>query len=810
LLGLLVSGASLSAQTLEEAGAGAPSAQRDLPLLSLPEIPQAAERAAAWLREIKARAALDPAVALIEKDLPATRDELSARAAELEPRLAEASTLGVLSDLQREWESRGSQISRWRRVLTGRATDLEATYEELARVEELWTRTEAEARRSDAPPAVLDRVRETLAAVRQTLYQVERRRAGILTLQNAVAAEDLRIAEVLARIEAEREALLSRVWVRDSAPLWQAPITARPQAPLGERIRGPLLQEIESVGKFAREYSGRFPAQLVLFLAAWMIAVSVRRRAERRAREDPTAEVPARIFERPLSAALVVALLATPWIYPAAPSVVGGLVGIMLLVPTLRLLHPLLDPPARPSLYALALFYLVDRLRDLTAAVPLLHRLLFTLELAGAILLLFWLLQPAHLGRLPARGRWLRWLRLATRVGLAVLIAALGANLLGYLRLALLLGEGILTSAYLGVVLYAAMRVFDGLVAALLRSRVARTLRAVQRHTPLLLSRIRRLVHVAALITWALATLGLLNIREPVIDAIRSVLTATLSVGTLDISLGDAVAFAMTVWLAFLFSRLLRFILDEEVYPRTELRRGIPFAISSTLHYAILLLGFFLAAGAAGFHFDRLALLVGAFGVGIGFGLQNVVNNFVSGLILLFERPVNVGDTVQMGDLLGEVKRIGIRSSTVRTWEGAEVIVPNANFISDQVTNWTLSDRQRRIDLPVGVVYGTDAERVLALLLDVARSHPRVLSEPAPSALFVGFGDSSLDFQLRAWTDRFEDHLRMRSELAVAVQRALREAGIAVPFPQRDLHVRTIDPSIQEALALPKRPGAEE
>jgi small-conductance mechanosensitive channel len=148
---------------------------------------------------------------------------------------------------------------------------------------------------------------------------------------------------------------------------------------------------------------------------------------------------------------------------------------------------------------------------------------------------------------------------------------------------------------------------------------------------------------------------------------------------------------------------------------------------------------------------------------------------------------------VEVGGLLGEVKRIGIRSSTISTFQGAEVIVPNGNLISDQVVNWTFSDRRRRMEVKVGVAYGTDPERVLALLRQVAADNNGVLADPAPVALFLGFGDSSLDFELRAWTPLFEDWIQTQSELTVAVNQAIVAAGIEIPFPQRDLHLRTAE-----------------
>jgi small-conductance mechanosensitive channel len=198
--------------------------------------------------------------------------------------------------------------------------------------------------------------------------------------------------------------------------------------------------------------------------------------------------------------------------------------------------------------------------------------------------------------------------------------------------------------------------------------------------------------------------------------------------------------------------------------------------------------------------FSRLALFVGAFGVGLGFGLQTVINNFVSGLILLFERPIQVGDMVEVGGLLGEVRRIGARSSTVHTADGAEVIVPNANLIAEQVVNWTRSDRRRRITVDVGVAYGTDPVRVLELLRGVGAASSAVLSDPPPEALFLGFGESALNFRLRAWIPRFEESYAASSDLGVAISAALRDAGIEIPFPQRDLRVRSIEPDALRAL----------
>jgi small-conductance mechanosensitive channel len=415
----------------------------------------------------------------------------------------------------------------------------------------------------------------------------------------------------------------------------------------------------------------------------------------------------------------------------------------------------------------------------MSSGVPLLGQAIFLLEMLGGAVIASLLLGASE-NRVRFFARFTLFSSSVSFVGGAC----------GYMDMARLLGGGTFASAYLALVANAGVLAADGLVAFALGSRPLRLLRMVQRHAGLLERRAHRILCWLAVGGWALGTLNYLTLLRPAAALVQTVLNAELRRGTMGVSLGDVLAFAITVWLAFQLSALVRFILEEDVYPRVQLARGLPDALTNLLHYAILFLGFLLAVAALGMDLTRVTVLAGAFGVGIGFGLQNVVNNFVSGLIVLFERPIRLGDAIQMGDVAGEVRRIGMRSTTVRTWEGAEVIVPNASVIADKVTNWTLSDRLRRMDVPVGVAYGSAPDTVLELLLAVARAHPGVLSDPEPLAIFLGFGESALKFELRAWTGRFDQWLVIRSELGVAVYAALRDAGIEIPLPQHDVHLR--------------------
>jgi len=293
-----------------------------------------------------------------------------------------------------------------------------------------------------------------------------------------------------------------------------------------------------------------------------------------------------------------------------------------------------------------------------------------------------------------------------------------------------------------------------------------------------------------------------LNVRTWVNEQIVALLDFNIVGGSGNIMLGGVLGFFAILLLGFALSTSLRFLLREELLKRLHLKRGIPELISTTLHYLLLLLVFLFAVNTGGVALNKFTVLTGALGVGVGFGLQNIINNFVSGLILQFERPIRIGDIVEVGaGVTGPVTRIGIRSSTVQTFQGAEVIIPNASFISSNVTNWTLSESRRRLDLPVGVAYGTDPKLVKELLERPAIQHPDVLTSPEPEAFFMGFGDSALNFELRFWVMQESNTVKVKSEVALEVMRLLDDAGIEIPFPQRDLRLRSVDAEAAAALS---------
>jgi small-conductance mechanosensitive channel len=241
----------------------------------------------------------------------------------------------------------------------------------------------------------------------------------------------------------------------------------------------------------------------------------------------------------------------------------------------------------------------------------------------------------------------------------------------------------------------------------------------------------------------------------------------------------------------FWFSSLTKRFLFQRFLTKSGLERSLQYAIAQIVSNIVLIVGIFVVMDNAGIHLGTLAVFAGALGVGIGFGLQNIASNFISGLVILAERPITIGDRVEVAGIAGQVQQIRARSTVIMTNDGIAMIVPNSKFIDSPVTNWTYGDPRVRFRLPVGVAYGSDVNKVRDALIAAGREHPATLSDPAPNAYLEKFGTSSIDFELIVWSEKMSYRpRRFKSDLNFLIEKHLREAGIKIPCPQRDLHIK--------------------
>jgi potassium-dependent mechanosensitive channel len=749
--------------------------------IPLAKIPSETESAFAELRQIEESASKDKAnLDSTSAGLSNLTSEIRAHSLEDSRILAGNPSLDLLYRLRTTWQSYADDLSKAEQDLAQRESNLESQIARLSQMNQLWQATLQSAPQADMPAAVLHQVQSVVDQITKSKHAAESDRAKVLTSQSELLLEEARSRTALGTIARAQGQALKDLLVRDGQPIWTAPST------LTSEWKDQSSDTFNSQWGATTAFVGRVPLSFVvhaLCIAAFAVVIQwLRRRVRKLSETNPALQRAVPILNLPVSTAFVLSALLVPTVYLQAPRLIQLGLGAIALVPTVLILRRLVERNLFPILYALIGMFLVGYLRILTASLPVLARFFFLVQTVGGLLFLVWLLRSGKLAQAEAgtSKRFSQALRFIAKIGLVVFPIAILANVFGYTNLGTLLGICYIRSVFLAAMLYVVVRVLEGFIIIALQVRPLATLRGVQLHRDMLQRRTCGVLEFLAFLFWLNLMLNFIGLRNPLLARIGELLNANVGFGSLNISLGRILAFAAAVWASFLVSKFLRFLLEADVYQHFRLARGLPYAISTMLHYSILLIGFFVALGALGIDLTKVTILAGAFSVGVGFGLQNIINNFVSGLILLFERPIKIGDVIEIGGTVGEVRRIGIRACVIRTADGSEIIVPNGSLISSQVTNWTFSDRARAIEVSVNILPGTDSQRVVELLKSVAANQSGIAKEPVPQVYVVTFTAGAITFQLRAWTDRYQDWAQVRSDLAVAINQALVREKIGI------------------------------
>ena len=706
-----------------------------------------------------------------------------------------------LVDFRQEMLRQDALLARWSSKLE---TAVKATYgsqKDLERMAAVWKLTEKRATEEGAGASIVERAQNVRGEVDDLQKRVKQRLERLLAAQEKVGSLRIRIMGWLSAADKADVLRERQLFEIEAKPIWAVLARKEPVRDFGEQLSRLAQHNASALTAFFREEGTGLMWVLAIFVAVGVAVVWASRRFAARAAVDPELEAPAEVLAHPVSAGMLVALSLTSWLLPRAPAAFTELVLMVMLAPFLVMVRKLLAPELRTPLYGFSALFAVSRLAALVPEYSLPGRLLMlvvaVIGLYGAFRLLrknaTW---PVAVKRPARRAR----ARVAVWALAGLIAAGLVGNVIGNVSMGRLLVDGALSMAMIALLLAAVARVLAALIAGGMRMPEVRRAFLEPGDAERFAERSAALIDLLAIALWVAGTLKVFHVYEVVRDAVVAVLTARLRFGGLDVSLGDVVAFGLTLWLAVILARLLRVVLEARLDKQGRLPAGVPVAISKTVAYTVVAMGFLMAILASGMDVTRFTVILGTLSVGIGFGLQNVVNNFVSGLILLYERPIRVGDVIDVGTAMGTVTHIGIRSSTVSTFQGAEVVLPNSILVSNQLTNWTLSNHLRRIEIDVGVAYGSDVAKVQELLLAAAQSDAAVLGDPPPVALFTGLGDSALNFQLRCWTAQFDRYLAVASDVRAAVVAKLDAAGISIPFPQRDLRVVSVDESAARAL----------
>ncbi len=694
------------------------------------------------------------------------------------------------------------EIDKLQKRLSGLARGLNNTTQLLDANREEWESILTGEGAEAIPDDRLERIQRTIHRLDSTGILLQEDLAEILVLEDRLSDKVNEFGQLQVWIGEQRTLIGERFFTRELPGLIGGKRASVEQSLVQKhlsQIRKALKSDFDIVRtKFRKQLT----MMLILLILLLGIAVWYRKNyAQLISEKYELSETQIALIHSPVVTVLFIVGLLIRFSLPHLPHTFRSLNLMVMMIPMAIIVVRLIGLRIRNWIILLSVLCGLTFFYELTFDPDILLRMVILVFSISAIALFVWLLVKRPFTTLPDQKMIYRVLRIMFMVFIILLSIAVAANFAGAFSLAEFFTLVPIQIALLAFGIEVATTLLDTLIYLILASKYMQRVNIIKDDFDYIYRKARLL---ANLFLWGLffvIALYVFRIREVVFEWVEGLVTNGIKIGAVEITVGSILIFLFVIWASIVITRITRNVLEKEVFPRVKTRKGVPSTVVMFLRIILISGGFLLAAAAAGIKLTNLSIVLGAFSVGIGFGLQNIFNNMVSGIILALERPIKVGDVVQVGELLGTVLSIGLRSSNVKSFDGAEVIVPNGNLISSEMINWTRSDSNRRMDIRVGVAYGSDTDAVIDILQEVARNIPQVHLIPGPTAYFIGFGESSLDFRLLAWT-HIDHRLSVESELHGAINKALKKAGFEIPFPQRDLHFKNgestpVDPHIR-------------
>ena len=676
-----------------------------------------------------------------------------------------------------------ASLKRIREPVTQRIRKIELWSKEWLGEEQRWKELQSSLAKDDSAEAL----RPTFEKARDTIKKAQKLLASdlkpVLAAEQKAADIRARIDGLLAEVEGYLHILRTDILQRSAPSMFSTEYHAAFSKGLWEETKKGLEDTSWSKPQFFERDGLKLALQV--FLSLILIAFILRKRSFLAA--EPRLRF---LAERPFSVGMFAGFATLSLLYGPFGGAWRVVFGTVISVSLIRVAGGLIETVWRKRVvYVLViLFWLHELLQFIALPLPLFRGYVFLVALIGLCLCGWRALRTPREGET----RFYRW---TLNVGVTVSGVILIAELSGYSGLSTHLLESALSTVFYVVAAWILMRLArGGLEWALYNTALVR-IPLLRKNDRVIVSRAARLTDLFLGAFVFMSLLGVWGVYDSQSEAVRGVLSLGVTIGSLRLTVGVVLIATLLLYGSIIASRAVQSVLTEEVFPRRQLERGAQISMARLVHYGFVLVGFLIALGALGFDLKNVTIIGGALGVGIGFGLQQIINNFVCGIILLFERPISVGDYIELDGQWAEIKKIGLRSTIVQNFDRADLVIPNSDLITNKVINWTRSDRLARIKVPVGVAYGSDVPLVMKILQQCATENESVAKSPEPRVIFMGFGDSSLDFELRAHILDIDNWFVTRTELFQEIEQKFRESGVQIPFPQRDLHIHSVDES---------------
>ena len=713
-----------------------------------------------------------------------------------------------INNLIRKWEGYYDHLSRWESTINEYEERNMIVQEIVAFKEKTWDLTYKNAVKEKLPLEVLTSVRLVRNDYRKINKQITKENNDFLVLESKINKYKLLVIEVFDDLNKLKNSEVYDLFYLRHEPLWRASFkdTDRDE---GEKDEVESISDnILGISKYvqASEHSIYL---YVLFMGLMVFLIIMLKKAfEKYPFNEEDGDLQNSkdvILNHSIISMVFIGLVVAKLFFANTPMLFGNMAVLMILILSIPLVQPYMYKRFKKIVYFIVLFYILDTAKTYMWFSSAQYRLYLLFEALLVVGVLIGFTRPYLKTRKMKIGNFGLLLIRVTPVIYGLLFISTVSNILGYTNLTDLTLKISTQSGVFTLVFYGILMISGGISTGLIHWHFNTKTTIDEEKKFALELKLLRIIRVLAFVAWFLFFLGMIDLLAPITQFFTDILSEPYKFGSITFTLGDILRFIVILIVSFVSTSIVSFLFDsgEVSFKLIKVPKGVPAAISLVIRYFIIGFGIVLALSSLGIDLGKFNLMAGALGLGIGFGLQTVISNFVSGLILVFERPIHVGDTVEVNNLLGTVHRIGVRSSSIITFDGAEVVVPNNNLIANDLINWTLSDSIKRVEILIGTTYGSDPNQILKILMEAAMSNKDTLKNPLPQALFSEFGESSLNFKLRFWV-HYEVGLQAKSDVSIEVYNQFAKHGIEIPFPQRDLHIKNMPDIDQDKGSLPE------
>ncbi|MDN3668524.1 mechanosensitive ion channel [Echinicola jeungdonensis] len=692
--------------------------------------------------------------------------------------------LSALSDLS---DNIRVQIKSWKKDIDERGFEIKTAYDSLAQIKRELTPQISEGDTTFIPEfqKQVDNLQDKWQTA-DSLYRVKYRQVS--SFQSQLSRTIVEIGDFRDEIQERRRLLERKLFQKENNYLWEKGSDPKEEQGLGQVISRSLkLNEIILKGFIQLHWPAHIWVLAFSAILLFWYKYMLKHIKSEKEFSDIILHRVQFIPKKTITSALIVVFSVAPFFYRSPPVVFTTSILFITVLLTTYLIHKNIDKKLFTSWIIFVVIFTIYCISNLYVEIAFQERyiLLFT-SVIGILLGVFTL---KTIRKTPKKNP--NYLHLLIKFFLLIQSFSLVANILGRYSLSKILGVAGITSLMQAISLYMFVKVImEALYLQVEMSKKNKSHYTAYFDFQNIKERVQTLFIGISLIIWAYFLAFNLSVYDFLYNNAVEFLMEPRTLGGNTFNFGSVLIFILVIWISFFLAKYIAYFAEIKDQQKAGSRKQRLGSSVLLIRLAVLMVGFLFALTASGIPLDKVAIVVGALSVGIGFGLQTIVNNLVSGVILAFERPIQIGDAIEVGGRSGMVKEVGIRSSRIQAYDGSEVIIPNGDLLSQHLINWTLSDKKKRIELIIGVAYSSDTKKVVEVFKKVL-NRENILKSPEPEVYLQNFADSAIEFRLLFWVSDFDTWIEIRGEVMGEIQKAFEEEGIQIPFPQRDLYIKT-------------------